>query len=215
MSVFGRLLSLLLAFVPLSICAAVNHLPVVGEDYVEIPDGRPFAPLAGKIEVVEIFGYTCPHCAHFDFKLQAWGARQAKDVRFTLVPAVFGGVWDPFARAYLAADVLGVAKRSHAAMFEAIHEKGSVPIQNVGPDELAVFYAGYGVQPDRFVATFNGPEVEKRFQAARAYALKVRPVGTPTIVVDGRYMVTGHDFDDTLRITDYLVSRERAASHGR
>ncbi len=58
-------------------------------------------------------------------------------------------------------------------------------------------------------------KLEKRFQAARAYALKVRPVGTPAIVVDGRYMVTGHDFDDTLRITDYLVSRERAASHGR
>lgn len=66
MSVFGRLLSLLLALVPLSAWAAVNHPPVVGQDYVEISDGQPFAPLAGKIEVVEIFGYTCVHCAHFE-----------------------------------------------------------------------------------------------------------------------------------------------------
>ncbi|AXI83933.1 thiol:disulfide interchange protein DsbA/DsbL [Xylella taiwanensis] len=212
MSVFGRLLSLLLALVPLSAWAAVNHPPVVGQDYVEISDGQPFAPLAGKIEVVEIFGYTCVHCAHFESKLQVWNTRQAKDVRFTLVPAVFGGIWDSFARAYLAADILGVAQRSHAAMFEAIHEKGSVPIQNVAPEELAVFYAGYGVQPDHFVATFNGPEVEKRLQAARDYALKVHPSGTPTIVVNGRYMVSGHDFDDTLRITDYLVSRARVAA---
>ncbi|HHW4678392.1 MAG TPA: thiol:disulfide interchange protein DsbA/DsbL [Xylella sp.] len=212
MSLLRRLLCLSFALVSFSAWAAANHPPVVGQDYVEIPDGEPFALLAEKIEVVEIFAYNCSHCAHFESRLEAWNKRQAKDVRFTLVPAPFGGTWDSFARAYLAADVLGVAKRSHAAMFEAIHEKGSLPIQNVAPDELAVFYAGYGVQPDHFVAIFNGQEVEKRLQAARAYVLKMHISGTPTIIVNGRYMVSGQDFDDTLRITDYLVSRERVAA---
>src|SRR5690606_33901707 len=34
--------------------------PVAGVDYDLIPNGQPYAPLNGKIEVVEVFGYVCP-----------------------------------------------------------------------------------------------------------------------------------------------------------
>lgn len=206
-----RLLLILLALAPLT-AAAANPAPVAGEDYFEIADGRPYLPLDGKVEVAEVFGYPCPHCAHFEPKLERWAARQPKYVRLTPVPAAFGGPWDAFARAYLAADALGVANKSHLAMFQAIHDKHSMPVQNVAPEELAAFYAGYGVPPQRFIETLKSEQVDARLKAAREFALRSGVRGTPSLIVNGRYLARGKDFDDLLRVTDWLVAREHTAA---
>ncbi|KGK58193.1 thiol:disulfide interchange protein DsbA [Xanthomonas arboricola] len=212
MNLLSRLSLLLLILVPLAACAADKTAPPVeGEDYTLIDGGQPYAPLAGKVEVVEVFGYTCPHCAHFEPTLEAWAAKQPAYVRFTPVPAAFGGFWDAFARAYFAADILGVAKRSHRAMFDAIHEKQSVPTQNVSADELAVFYADYGVPQQRFVDTFKSEAVDARLKAAREFALRSKLPGTPALIVNGRYLIGARNYPDMLRVADYLIAREHAA----
>ncbi|KHM90302.1 dihydroneopterin aldolase, partial [Xanthomonas vesicatoria] len=77
MNLLSRLSLLLLILMPLAACAADKKAPPVeGEDYTLIDGGQPYAPLAGKVEVVEVFGYTCPHCAHFEPTLEAWAAKQ-------------------------------------------------------------------------------------------------------------------------------------------
>ncbi|APO95133.1 thiol:disulfide interchange protein DsbA/DsbL [Xanthomonas vesicatoria] len=212
MNLLSRLSLLLLILMPLAACAADKKAPPVeGEDYTLIDGGQPYAPLAGKVEVVEVFGYTCPHCAHFEPTLEAWAAKQRSYVRFTPVPAAFGGFWDAFARAYFAADILGVAKRSHRAMFDAIHEKQSVPTQNVAPEELAAFYADYGVPQQRFVDTFKSAEVDAKLKAAREFAQRSKLPGTPAIIVNGRYLIGARNYPDMLRVADYLIAREHAS----
>lgn len=212
MNLLSRLSLLLLLLMPLAACAAdKNAPPVEGDDYIVIDGGQPYAPLAGKVEVVEVFGYTCPHCAHFEPTLEAWVAKQPSYVRFTPVPAAFGGFWDAFARAYFAADILGVAKRSHRAMFEAIHEKQTVPTQNVAPEELAAFYAGYGVPQQRFIETYKSQAVDTRLDAAREFAKRSKLPGTPAIIVNGRYLIGARNYPDMLRVADYLIAREHAA----
>ncbi|NIJ76964.1 thiol:disulfide interchange protein DsbA [Xanthomonas campestris] len=211
MNLLSRLSLLLLLLMPLAACAAdKNAPPVEGDDYIVIDGGQPYAPLAGKVEVVEVFGYTCPHCAHFEPTLETWVARQPSYVRFTPVPAAFGGFWDAFARAYFAADLLGVAKRSHRAMFEAIHEKQTVPTQNVAPEELAAFYAGYGVPQQRFIETYKSQVVDARLDAAREFAKGSKLPGTPAIIVNGRYLIGARNYPDMLRVADYLIAREHA-----
>ncbi|MDY0956701.1 MAG: thiol:disulfide interchange protein DsbA/DsbL [Stenotrophomonas rhizophila] len=210
MMLMPRLMLLLLALSPLSTLAAAPVALVEGTDYELIEQPGPYAPLAGKIEVVEMFGYTCPHCARFEPQLEAWAAKLPKDVRFTPVPAAFGGVWDSFARAYFSADQLGVAKRSHRAMFEALHEKNSLPMQNVSPDELAVFYKDYGVAPERFLTTIKGDAVEQKLKAARAFAQRTKVPGTPALVVNGRYLVKGDSFEALLRNADALIAKARS-----
>lgn len=212
MNLLSRLSLLLLLLMPLAACAAdKNAPPVEGDDYIVIDGGQPYAPLAGKVEVVEVFGYTCPHCAHFEPTLEAWVAKQPSYVRFTPVPAAFGGFWDAFARAYFAADILGVAKRSHRAMFEAIHEKQTVPTQNVAPEELAAFYAGYDVPQQRFIETYKSQAVDARLDAAREFAKRSKLPGTPAIIVNGRYLIGARNYPDMLRVADYLIAREHAA----
>lgn len=212
MSLMPRLMLLLLALSPLSALAAPAPAALVeGKDYDVIEAPGPYAPLAGKIEVVEMFGYTCPHCAHFEPQLEAWAKKLPKDVRFTPVPAAFGGTWDSFARAYYAADQLGVAKRSHAAMFKALHDEESVPIQNVSPDELAKFYAAYGVKADAYTTALKSEAVEQKIKYARAFAQRTKVPGTPALLVNGKYLVKGDSFEALLRNTDALIARERAA----
>lgn len=204
MRLMPHLMLLLLALSPLSAVAAPTPL-VEGKDYELIEQAGPYAPLAGKVEVVEMFGYTCPHCARFEPALEAWAAKLPKDVRFTPVPAAFGGVWDSFARAYFAAEQLGAAKRTHQPMFNALHEQRSLPMQNVSPDELAAFYKGHGVAPDQFLAALKSDAVDQKVKAARAFAQRTQVPGTPALVINGRYMVKGDSFEALLRNADALI----------
>jgi thiol:disulfide interchange protein DsbA len=53
--------------------------------------------------------------------------------------------------------------------------------------------------------------VGARLEPAYQYAISSGVEGTPTVIVNGRYRVTGRTLDDILRITDHLIARERAA----
>ena len=52
--------------------ALTGPAPVEGADYQVIPNGQPFQPATGKIEVTEIFGYVCPACAAFQPLVGPW-----------------------------------------------------------------------------------------------------------------------------------------------
>lgn len=197
-----------LAWLPGAVAAA--ETPQAGQDYVEIAGGKPWAPKAGTVEVAEVFGYSCPHCAHLEPLLQAWKSRQKGDVNFVAVPAAFGGAWDGWARAYFAAYNLGLVPRTHAAVFKAVHETGTLP-RNPGAQELADFYAGYGVSADSFRAAMADPRVDEQMRSAAAFARESGLEGTPTVIVNGRYRVLGQSFEDMLHTTDWLVARERQA----
>lgn len=214
MKILSRLLLVMGLMLPLLACAAPNaNAPLVeGQDYELIDNPAPFAPLAGKVEVVEVFGYTCGHCAHFEGVLQPWLAKLPAHVRFTPVPAVFGGHWDAYARAYYAAEQLGVAKRGHAALFDALHEKRSLPMQGVSIEQLSGFYSAYGVDAARYADALRSDAVNAKMKAARDFALRSGVRGTPTVIVNGKYRVRGTSMEDMLRITDALIAKERAAS---
>ena len=191
--------------------APAGQTPQAGTDYVEIADGKPWAAKPGRIEVAEVFGYSCPHCAQLEPQLQAWKARQKRDVNFVAIPAAFGGPWDTWARAYFAAANLGLLARTHQATFDAVHGTGALP-RNPSEAELAAFFAGYGVDAAKFRAAMADPKVDAQLKQAAAVARAWQLEGTPTLVVAGRYRVIGHDFPEMLRTADWLLARERQAA---
>jgi protein dithiol oxidoreductase (disulfide-forming) len=203
---------LLIALLPFAALAAdaPRTAPVEGTDFEVIEGGAPFAaPVKGKVEVVEVFGYTCPHCAHFQPQISAWARKNAKTVNFVPLAAPFGGSWQPYAKAYYAAQVLGVAEKSHDAMFLALHTDGSLPLRNASQEEIAPFYARYGVDAARFAAAYDGAAAAQRLEQAGQFIRRSGVESTPTLVINGKYRIVGRDFDDTLRIADALVARER------
>ena len=137
--------------------------------------------------------------------------RQGKDVDLTLVPAVYGGAWDVWARAFFAASDLGLLPRSHEAVFAAIHRDGRLP-RNPSAQKLGTFFSSYGVDGDRFRAAMADPKVDARMDRARKFAIASGAEGTPTLVVNGRYLVMNENLGSWTNVREvikFLVAQER------
>ncbi|MCY7353977.1 MAG: thiol:disulfide interchange protein DsbA/DsbL [Lysobacter sp.] len=181
---------------------------VPGTDYEIIEGGTPFEPLAGKIEVTEVFGYWCHVCAEFQPLVDAWKRKLPKDVRFTYVP-LEATAGDQFARGYYAAKSTGVQASTHNAVFVAVHAQQTLP-KNPTADELAAFYAARGANASKFNAVLQGAATTASVKRAREFALRSNVPGTPTVVINGKYRVLGRSLQDMLRIADLLIAQERA-----
>lgn len=192
--------------------AAAAAIPVAGTDYLELPQGAPYAPLDGHVEVAEVFGYTCGHCANFEPLLATWKTTLPAGVRFTPVPAALAGHWVTFARAFYAAEQFGIREKSHQAMFDALHLQHSLG-QDSPPERIAGFYARYGVDPKAFVEAMQSVAVDARVNQSRQFAVRSRIEGTPSLVIDGKYLVSAdaRGYEHMLRTAGYLVAQQRAA----
>ena len=200
-------LLLLVLMLPLSALAADG--PVEGVDYERIEGGAPFRPLKpGQVEVVEIFAYTCVHCAHFAPALDAWKSTLPKGVRFNYVPAAYE-VDDSLGRAFFASEAMKMVPRTHAMTFRAIHDDALLA-RNPTDGEIANFYETLGVDPTRLLAAMSSPTIAARMQAAHDFAVRSKIEGTPTLIVNGQYRVAGDSAEAQLanarRIVDMLLS---------
>ncbi len=184
----------------------------LGTDYEIIKNGQPFEPLNGKIEVVEVFNFVCPACAGFEPLVSNWKKTLGPDVRFTYVPAAFGGNWDQYVRSYYTAQTMGIADKAHARTYDAIHLEGKLKGErgNDSDAELAAFYAQFGVEAKQFAANMKSFAVTGKYNKARQYIQTQQVTGTPTIMVNGKYRVLGRSWDERLVIADALIAHERA-----
>ncbi|MCL1635772.1 thiol:disulfide interchange protein DsbA/DsbL [Luteimonas sp. SX5] len=199
---------------PPAAAAPAPGAPVAGVDYVLIANGQSFLPLNGKVEVVEVFGYVCPACAQFQPLVNGWKNKLPANVRFTYVPAAFGGPWTNYGKAYYAAETMGLVERTHDDLFKAIHIdqtlKGERGTDSVA--DIAAFYGKYGVDPKQFASTVESFAVNAKLNKAKQWAIRSGLEGTPTIIVNGKYRVLGKTFPDMLRIADQLIAQESAAA---
>ena len=210
-------LSAMLLSATVAVCSAQAQAPaptpVAGTDYIEISNGRPLDPADGQIVVEEFFNYICPACNAFEPLFVSWSSKVADDVKVVHVPATFRADFVQYAKAYYAAQSLNVAEKSHAAVYEGIHRTRTLPAEGQRPNEerIAEFYADYGVSAEQFLATMRSFAVDLKVKRATEYMTRIRVPSTPTIVVNGRYLVRGQTYADMLRIADYLIEKERAA----
>ena len=193
---------------------AQTPTPVAGKDYIEISNGRPLDPAAGVVVVEEFFNYICPACNAFEPLFVSWASKLPAGVKLVHVPATFRADFVQYAKAYYAAQSLNIAEKSHAAVYQAIHRERTLPAEGQRPDEdkIAAFYANYGVDAQQFLATMRSFAVDVKVRRATEHMQKSRIPSTPTIVINGRYRVQGNSYADMLRIADYLIEKERAAT---
>jgi len=197
-----------------SAARAQSPTPVAGTDYIEISNGRPLDPVAGVVGVEEFFNYICPACNAFEPLFVAWAAKLPSDVKLVHVPASFRADFVQYAKAYYAAQTLNVAEKSHAAVYQAIHRGRTLPAEGQRPDDekIAAFYADYGVDAQQFLAVMRSFAVDVKVRRAADHMTRTRIPSTPSVVINGRYLVRGNSYQDMLRIADYLIEKERAAA---
>lgn len=187
-------------------------IPTAGVDYVELPDGQPYASPNGQVEVAEVFGYICPHCANFEPLFVAWKSELPADVKISLAPIVLGGPWLTYAQAFYAAETLGVLEQSHEAVFDALHRQRSLS-PTATPEQIGSFYAQFGVDPKTFTSTMQGFAVGASINRSRQFAVRSRIESTPSLVIDGRYLVSADErgYGPMFRTAEYLIAKRRAA----
>lgn len=167
-----------------------------------------------KIEVREMFAYTCGHCFRFDPLLHAWADKQAEDVYLVRTPMVWASAMEPFARAYYTANTLKILDDAHMDLFNAIHLQGT---RFVSAEDFAEFYAAYGVEKDTVVKTFESFGVNSLLRQGDAKARSAGVQSTPELVVGGMYRIkadskAGIGHEDMLTIADHLIAKIRAGN---
>jgi len=129
-----------------------------------------------------------------------------------------------FQRAYLAAQILGIDKRTHDAMFEAIWKTGELAIVDPrtnrlkvpSPDiqDAAAWYAKTaGVKPEAFVSAANSFGVDSRIRQADQLVKDYRVESTPTMIVNGKYRLTPQSAggpDQVIELVNWLWQRKAA-----
>lgn len=188
--------------------------PVVGTHYEQLPGGTPYQAVAGKIEVVEVFGYVCPACARFQPLVGAWKKKLPADVTFRYVPAPFGAQWTPYAKSFYVAEAMGLVEPSHDALLNAIHVTRTMPGEGDPPDEqkIADFYASYGADPKQFLAQMNSFAINAKVNGGKQFMIRTGAGSTPTLVINGKYRIAnGQEYEEVLRVADHLIAQERAA----
>ena len=85
-----------------------------GSQYQRIDPPLPLGDHKGKVEVVEMFFYACPHCYELEPKLQQW-LKDKPYVDFHRLPAIIGPSWAEQARAFYIIEALGNSPKMHRA----------------------------------------------------------------------------------------------------
>lgn len=186
--------------------------PVAGRDYTEIPNVEPMTQADGRVVIEEFFNYICPACNAFEPAFVAWQQDLPDYVKVGHIPAAFRPDFEPYARAYYAAETFGLAEKTHQAVYNAIHIAHSIPAEGDAIDEqkIAAFYAKYGVDADEFLEVMQSFGVNLKLRQTEEYMKRLRVSSTPTLVVNGRYRIEGRTFEDMLRIASYLIEQEHA-----
>jgi len=191
----------------LSLSAAAEYDE--GIEYKRISPPVPVEVPAGKIEVVELFWYGCPHCFRFEPLLEAWVKELPGDVVFRRIPAVFNARWALHAKAFYTAELLKVLDRMHPVLFDAIHVQHR---KLITPQALRKLFAEHGVKPADFDRVFNSFAVDVKLRRATELTRRYGIEGVPSLVVQGTFRTDGplaNGPQGMLRIADYLIAQER------
>jgi thiol:disulfide interchange protein DsbA len=212
---------------------AATVLPLVASGQTTWTEGRNYFLIiptlqtsvpAGKVEVTEVFSYGCPHCSDFRPVIKQLKAALPPYAVFTMRPASFNPAedWPLFQRAFVTAEVLGIAEQANDGIFDAIWKSGELAIvepqtnriKNPLPsiqDVAKVYNKLTGVPVEKFVTVSQSFAVEVKMKADDAYVLHGQVDSTPTIVVNGKYRLNTESAGgatQVLQLVKYLVAKE-------
>lgn len=172
------------SLLPLAARAAIE--PVEGRQYTKVSSPQPVL-VQGKTEVIEFFGYWCPHCNELEPSLEAWVKKLPADVNFRRIPVAWQAMHQPYQQLFYALEAMGASPDIHGKVFRAVHAERLRLDSDAG---LAAFAKANGLDAAKLT------EVMKSFTVASKCKVAVQTFktfgidGVPTMVVDGRYITS-------------------------
>lgn len=205
-----RVLVILLPLLSVAFTSAAGAAAEIsaGVNYQLVQPAQPTGD-SEKVEVIEMFWYGCPHCHRFQAHIDRWLKSKPANVDYIRLPVILRENWALHARAFFAAQALGVLDQIHKPLFEAIHnEKRRLNTEK----KLMEFFAEHGVSNDDFRKVFASFAVDSKVRRAHQLARKYGIQGTPSVVVNGKYRIdTGmakQGFRGMIKTIDHLITVE-------
>lgn len=184
--------------------------PELGTDYLQLDKPAAVEAPAGKIEVVEFFWYSCPHCNVFEPTFDAWSKRVPKDVLVRRVPVAFRDDFAPQQRLFYALEAMGLLEQLHRKVFAAIHSEK----QNLATgDAIVDWVAKQGVNKAKFLENFNSFSVSTKTSRATQLQNAYKVEGVPALGVGGRFYTDGSlakSMERSLQVVEFLIAQVRS-----
>lgn len=182
--------------------------PVEGKDYTKLGTPVPVA-VAGKIEVIEFFGYWCPHCSQLEPVLEPWVKKLPSDVNFRRIPVAWQAQHVPFQKLYFALEAMGAGGEVHRKVFDAVHVQ-RLRIDNDGA--IGGFAGVIGVDKARLLDEMKGFTVASKLNVANKSFASYQVNGVPTLAVNGRFLTSPEmagGEEQALRVAEALIRKAR------
>ena len=183
--------------------------PQEGIEYVTLEKRVPAESNDGKIEVIEFFWYSCPHCNAFEPRFAQWLKTAPKDVVVRRVPVRFRDDFEPQQRMFYTLEAMGKLEALHVKLFTAIHgEKQKLDTF----DALSAWAVKNGLDKAKFTEIFNSFGVATKARRATQLQEAFKVQGVPSLGVAGRFYTDGSlasSMESALAVTDYLIGQVR------
>ncbi|MCC2596292.1 thiol:disulfide interchange protein DsbA/DsbL [Pusillimonas sp. MFBS29] len=158
---------------------------VAAERYVTVEPAQP-SDTTGKIEVLEFFAYTCPHCNTIEPMVREWAKTFPDNVVLKPVPVAFNASMTDLQKLYYSLESMGRLDL-HQAVFKTIHTERKRIYDAKAITEWAV---DQGLDRKAFEDVFNSFGVMSKVSRANELAKLYSIDGTPSIAVGGRYVTS-------------------------
>ena len=190
---------------------AQGAAPKEGKDYIKLGKPASVSAPAGKVEVIEFFWYSCPHCNAFEPQFEAWVKSQPADVVVQRVPVAFNASFVPQQKLYFTLERMNLLPQLHAKVFRTSHVE-----RNLLKTDDAIFeWVGkQGVDLAKFKTVYNSFTVNNQVRKASQLQNEYDVEGVPAMGVAGRYYTDGTkagNMENVLRVVNALVASSRKA----
>lgn len=182
-----------------------------GKEYLRLSKPAPTEAPEGKVEVVEFFWYSCPHCNAFEPTFAAWKQKVPSHITVRRVPVAFNASFVPQQKLFYALQSMDNFDALHVKVFHAIH----VERNKLANDEsIFDWVAKQGVDVAKFKDAYNSFNVASQVRKATALQQAYDVEGVPSMGVAGRYYTDGPragNMQNVLRVVEQLVEHSRKA----
>jgi thiol:disulfide interchange protein DsbA len=185
--------------------------PQAGVDYLAMDKAVPTENAGGKVEVIEFFGYWCPHCNAFEPELEAWLKKLPANINFKRVPVAFQDAAIPLQKLYYTLEAMGKVSELQRKVFTAIHaDKQNLNTQ----DGIVAWAVKQGIDQQKFVETFNSFAVNTKVSRAKQLINDFKIQGVPSLGIAGKFYTDSglaKGMTRALQVAEYLANESKGA----
>lgn len=185
-----------------------------GQHYNRMVPTQPTVGGADKIEVAEIFMYSCPHCYDLEGYINQWDENKDPNIRLVRIPAIFNQLALLHAQLYYTEEFLTKSgklkdqKAFRTMVFEEYHRRGNRLTSETAIQRL---FVRAGVSEDDFKRTWSSFEVNQALRVAQDLTRRYGVASVPMIIVNGKYRTeasSAGSYPTLIEIIDELTVRE-------